>query len=409
MELPALNRDTLRSPVAEQLREGFPRLRFDAPLLEKDFRAFYVAQNVPRGRIYAIIGLVLLLLISAVDAAFGPPVVKEHVNTLRLGVLVPMIVLALTATWVPALKPYYSQIAAVGVTLAGLVVIYMCHIAALEGAAYLLAGVVLLTLYACLFLGLLFRPAVAVASLLVAGHVTLGILLGLPSGMLFYTTAILGTTTVVGAVAAYNLEHAVRTSYLEMKWLNELAERDGLTGLYNRRMFDDLVRRLWRQARREDVAMAIIFVDIDSFKVYNDLYGHQAGDDCLKKVARTMERCAKRPFDFSARYGGEEFVLVLYGPSDDRARALPERISQGVLDLAIPHEGSPAAPNVTVSVGVALARPGSSRSLTGAIQTADEALYEAKQTGKNRVVFRDANESDVETGNFRVIYRELIS
>jgi diguanylate cyclase (GGDEF)-like protein len=176
--------------------------------------------------------------------------------------------------------------------------------------------------------------------------------------------------------------------------------------LYNRRIFDDFVRRVWRQSRREDVAIGIVFVDIDYFKIYNDLYGHQAGDDCLKKVAGSIARCAKRPFDFAARYGGEEFVLVLYGPPDDYARSLPEQIRRDVLDLTIPHAGSTCAQSVTVSVGVALARATSNRSLAGAIQTADEALYQAKREGRNRVVLKDSDDSDIETGNFKVVYRE---
>jgi diguanylate cyclase (GGDEF)-like protein len=155
------------------------------------------------------------------------------------------------------------------------------------------------------------------------------------------------------------------------------------------------------------VPIGIVFVDIDYFKIYNDLYGHQAGDDCLKKVAGSIAHCAKRPFDFAARYGGEEFVLVLYGPPDDYARSLPEQIRRDVLDLAIPHAGSTCALHVTVSVGVALARATSSRSLAGAIQTADEALYQAKREGRNRVVFKDSDDSEIETGNFKVVYREL--
>ena len=184
--------------------------------------------------------------------------------------------------------------------------------------------------------------------------------------------------------------------------LNELAERDGLTGLYNRRIFDDFIRRVWRQARREDVILQIIFVDIDYFKIYNDLQGHQAGDDCLKKVAQCIARAAKRPFDFCARYGGEEFVLVLYGPPGDYSRTIPEQIRRDVIDLGIPNEGSEIDNLVTVSVGVAVTHPGAGRSLAGAIQTADEALYEAKQGGRNRVVFMDADSCEVETGNFRV-------
>jgi diguanylate cyclase (GGDEF)-like protein len=167
------------------------------------------------------------------------------------------------------------------------------------------------------------------------------------------------------------------------------------------------MERLWRQSRREGTSIAIIFVDLDFFKLYNDLYGHQAGDDCLKRVAKCIASGAKRPFDFAARYGGEEFVLVLYGPPDEYARTVPEQIRRDVLELAIPHAGSQAAKHVTVSVGLSLASAETTRSLTGAIQTADEALYQAKREGRNRVVFKDSDADDVETGNFRVIQRDL--
>jgi diguanylate cyclase (GGDEF)-like protein len=127
----------------------------------------------------------------------------------------------------------------------------------------------------------------------------------------------------------------------------------------------------------------------------------------LKRIAKCIGRGAKRPFDFAARYGGEEFVLVLYGPPDEYARSVPEQIRRDMLELAIEHAGSQAAKHVTVSVGLALARAETTRSLAGWIQTADEALYQAKREGRNRVVFKDSDSDDVETGNFRVIQRDL--
>lgn len=408
MELPKLDRESLGSPFAEQLKRGFAQLKFSS-LLEKEFREFYSAQNLPRARLSGLIALILVLSITCIEFVFGGTELGDRINALRLGVLCPLLGLIVVSTYLPWLEKYYAEIAAVGVAIVGLVANYICDIASLQGASYLLAGVVLVNLYACLFLGFRFHVAISIAAFLVLAHLVSGFVLGLPLNELFYMTAILGTTNVIGAISTYNLEHALRTNFLETRLLNELAQRDGLTGLYNRRIFDDYMRRIWRQSRRESVPIEIIFVDIDYFKIYNDLYGHQAGDDCLKKVAQTIARCAKRPFDFSARYGGEEFVLVLYGPPQDYARTLPEQIRQDVRDLAIEHEGSEIGNFVTVSVGVALAHPGSGRSLTGAIQTADEAMYQAKQEGRNRVVFKDASESEIETGNFRVAYREIAS
>jgi diguanylate cyclase (GGDEF)-like protein len=404
MDLQRLDPDSYGSPYAEQLKRGFPGLRFDG-LLEKEFREVYVGQNLPRARLSGLIALILVLAVTCIDLLIGAT--SGMLNTLRLGLLCPLLVILGVAISVPGAQRWYTEVVAVGVTLIGVVVTYMAHLGALAGSSYVLAGLVIVVLYGCLFLGLLFNVAVAIAAILVAGHFVTGIVVDLPVDALYYSTAILGTAAVIGGISAYNLEHALRTNFLETRVLNELAERDGMTGLYNRRIFDDYVERLWRQSRRESNSVAIIFVDIDFFKVYNDLYGHQAGDDCLKRIARCIARGAKRPFDFAARYGGEEFVLVLYGPPDEYARSVPEQIRRDVLELAIPHAGSQAGKHVTVSVGLAFARAETSRSLAGAIQTADEALYQAKREGRNRVVFKDADSDDVETGNFRVIERDL--
>lgn len=405
MDLRKLDTEGYGSPFAEQLRRGFRRLRF-VGLLEKEFRDFYVAHNLPRARLSGLIALILVLAVTSIDLLLG---VNDGsvLNMLRLGVLCPMLVALGVAISLPSMQRYYTEIVAVGVTLVGFVVTYLAQLGSLAGSSYVLAGLVLVVLYACLFLGLLFNVAMSVTALLIAAHFVSGLFVGLPTDELYYSTAILGGAAVIGGVSTYNLEHALRTNFLETRLLNELAERDGMTGLYNRRIFDDYVQRLWRQSRREGTSVAIIFIDIDFFKVFNDLYGHQAGDDCLKRVAKCIARGAKRPFDFAARYGGEEFVLVLYGPPDEYARAVPEQIRRDVLDLAIAHAGSQAGKHVTVSVGLAYATPKSSRSLAGAIQAADEALYQAKREGRNRVVFKDSDSSDVETGNFRVIQREL--
>ena len=403
MDLQRLDPDTYGSPYAEQLKRGFHGLRFNG-LLEKDFREFYVSQNLPRARLSGLIGLVLVLAVTCIDLLLGTG--GGTLNTLRLGVLCPLLVVLGVAISVPGAQRWYTEVVSVGVVLIGFVVTYIAHLGALAGSSYVLAGLVIVVLYGCLFLGLLFNVAIAITGVLVAWHFVTGIVVGLPFDALYYSTAILGGAAVIGGISAYNLEYALRTNFLETRVLNELAERDGMTGLYNRRIFDDYVERLWRQSRRENTGVAIIFVDIDFFKVYNDLYGHQAGDDCLKRIAKCIARGAKRPFDFAARYGGEEFVLVLYGPPDEYARGVPEQIRRDVLELAIPHAGSQAAKHVTVSVGLALATPETSRSLAGAIQTADEALYQAKREGRNRVCFKDSD-GDVETGNFRVIQRDL--
>ena len=406
MALPQLSLDNMNSPYAEQLTKGFSQLRFSAAL-EKEFREFYIAQSLPRGRLSGLIALIVAFAVSAFDLVFGNVGGNETVTIIRLGLLCPLLAMLVVAIYLPALARVYSQVAGIGVLAVGLLVTYMCITAANDGASYVLAGAVLVNLYACMFLGLLFYNATCIAALLVAAFMIMGSFGGLAVDELFYSSAILGTAATIGIVATYNLEHAIRRSFLETRLLNELAERDGLTGLYNRRIFDSFIRRVWRQSRRDETTVQIILIDIDYFKIYNDLYGHQVGDDTLKRVAQCISVRAKRPFDFCARYGGEEFVLVLYGPPPEYAQSVPEMIRQDVIDLAIEHEGSTVSDNVTVSIGVATARPGTGRSLTGAIQAADEALYLAKKRGRNTIVCRDAMVDEVETGKFRNAYHEF--
>ncbi len=167
--------------------------------------------------------------------------------------------------------------------------------------------------------------------------------------------------------------------------LQLLSSQDGLTGIANRRHFDEAFDREWRRALRGRNPLSLVMVDIDFFKAYNDTYGHQAGDDCLKDVARLLKGYSRRAGDFAARYGGEEFAVVLTGARADTAQRIAKDIRQGVEALQIPHANSPAGDVVTVSVGVATVMPGQGSAARELLRLADEALYEAKRAGRNRV------------------------
>jgi diguanylate cyclase (GGDEF)-like protein len=232
---------------------------------------------------------------------------------------------------------------------------------------------------------------------------SIGTVLGVPRSDLEFAGAVLFATALRAVLSALRVERLLRANFIETQLLNNIAERDGLSGLYNRRMFDTLASRLWQQAQRDHESLQVILVDIDHFKMFNDHYGHQAGDHCIRQVAAIIARAAKRPFDFCARYGGEEFALVLYAPSGADPCALAEQIRRETLALGIPHLRSAAGDVVTVSVGSAIATPGTKRSLAGLIQAADEALYRAKQSGRNRVLHVDSSSSDTPTGSFKVV------
>ncbi len=167
--------------------------------------------------------------------------------------------------------------------------------------------------------------------------------------------------------------------------LQRLSTTDKLTGIANRHMFDELLKREWRRCERMKQPISLIMIDADYFKQYNDTYGHQAGDACLKAIAKQVARAAPRATDLAARYGGEEFVLVLGETTADGATWVANNIRQHVSDLMMPHAASSFG-HVTVSCGLASMKPHEGRRLQDLVFAADEALYGAKAQGRNRVV-----------------------
>jgi diguanylate cyclase (GGDEF)-like protein len=167
--------------------------------------------------------------------------------------------------------------------------------------------------------------------------------------------------------------------------LEELASLDGLSGLANRRGFDREIERAWRSAGERSESVALMMVDIDHFKLFNDRYGHVAGDTCLRAVAETLSLVTLDEAVLVARYGGEEFALLLPGLDIDRAKSLAEEVRRTVEDLLINHSESPCG-HVTVSIGVESVVPQSYQTSADLVEAADRALYDAKRRGRNKVV-----------------------
>ena len=168
---------------------------------------------------------------------------------------------------------------------------------------------------------------------------------------------------------------------------------DSLTGIPNRRSFTESIYREFSRSRREDESLAIIMCDIDNFKDYNDTYGHNAGDECLKKVAQSIAGSLKRPGDFCSRYGGEEFVVILANTERIGAVDVAERIRAKVENIGINHSNSAISDVVTISVGVATLRDNVVGSSEELIKCADDAMYQAKRSGKNQVCFYHSEEA----------------
>lgn len=180
-----------------------------------------------------------------------------------------------------------------------------------------------------------------------------------------------------------------------MKQLNEANQRlealsytDGLTGIYNRRYFDETLSQEWIRSIRFQRKLSLIMIDIDYFKRYNDRYGHQLGDKCLQQVASVLKGTV-RGSDIVARYGGEEFVVILPETDKNGVLEVAQKLLQNVYELQVPHEDSEASPYVTISAGCCTMTPQSEMDMSELITIADQALYQAKKQGRNQVCFAD--------------------
>jgi diguanylate cyclase (GGDEF)-like protein len=199
------------------------------------------------------------------------------------------------------------------------------------------------------------------------------------------------TLELLGAQAAISLMNARHVENLERKVaertdeLRRMSMKDGLTGIANRRSFDERLGGEWRRALRAGKPLSLMMIDIDQFKPYNDHYGHVDGDRCIRTVAQTLERVINRSTDLVARYGGEEFGVILPDTDADAARWLAESCLRAIADLAIPHARSGASDVISISIGLCTMVVDPSQVAETLVTRADRALYEAKRSGRNRV------------------------
>jgi len=190
--------------------------------------------------------------------------------------------------------------------------------------------------------------------------------------------------------AAYRALHESQRQLMAANMeLTRLSNMDVLTGLNNRRRFDEYAATEWRRARREQTRLAVLLADVDHFKRYNDEYGHLAGDDALKRVGEAIRGSCMRPADLPARYGGDEFVILLPGVSAETARLVGERVRIAVEVLKIEHSAASTGHNLTLSIGGALTIPTQEDGLLDLVRSADKCMYEAKANGKNKLIMRE--------------------
>jgi diguanylate cyclase (GGDEF)-like protein len=378
-----------QSQVSRVLAAGYGRLRFPEPL-ESEFRVEHLRAQYRWARMC----LFIVIATSGGFALIDHRIIRATnaiPDLVRFGLQLPILCILLLATVKRFYLSWYQLAMQIGGPLFGIGTILMASYALPQHTALVGARLILVTFFFYFMSGLRMHQALR-GNLIILSALIVTSVFGLiaPDVATYLSFAII-SANVIGTAGAYALEHANRTSFLERKLLVEIAELDGLTRLLNRQTFETRVHDAWRRAISEKRAVTVVMVDVDHFKLYNDSYGHQAGDDCLRRVAAAVRSAVQmRPGDFVARYGGEEIIAVLNDRSTSDAKELAERIVDAVVSLEIPHASSAGSPCVSVSVGAATQLPPITSSYDAIVRLADGALYTAKHQGRNRCVAVEA-------------------
>lgn len=371
------------SPYANQLQQGFRKLRF-ARALEREFEAEFVERHLMRLRLGFGVALAMYGVFTLMRMNAESGVAEEWGLALRVAAL-GALSFTLVATFIRSVRSAlpWLVLATYAVFAAGVTGTEI--IAQRYRLAPHYEALFLLSFHVYVFGGLLLRPALVAGGIIFLTYLIGGWAGGLASKDWGYQVLFIGLTHLLGVTALYSSEHVERDSFLRRRLFGVLATHDSLTGLFNRMAFFQQLERGMRQAARQKVAVGIVLLDIDHFKAYNDCYGHLAGDACLRTVAHAIREEFRRPLDVSARYGGEEFVGFWYDIQAESLRSLGDQLRAAVQALRIENQDAPSG-RITVSIGAVALMPREDEPLLELIERADRALYEAKDKGRNRVV-----------------------
>lgn len=319
---------------------------------------------------------------------------------LRMVVYVPLVLASLLVLVRIDLPKLREAIAAASGLLAAGISAYLCYASKDELAPAYLVNLCMVVMFCNALAQMRFWPALFMDVGVMALYVVTAVSMDAPAALMLPEGLVVLSTIVFTLYGCYVLERDERQNWLlhlkERLLLDELEAANGhldqisrsdmLTGVANRRHFDEFLQQVWERARVDGTEVSLMMIDVDHFKAYNDRYGHIEGDACLKDVAATLKRRLRRPDDLIARFGGEEFIAVLTGTPLKTALGAAERVRKGVEALNRLHSGSSTHAILTVSIGVACLKPNAPHaSSTQLIAAADEALYQAKHTGRNRV------------------------
>lgn len=397
-EFPPTNWSTLPSSRStSQLGRSAASPSFSAPL-ELAYARLRLAENQTLIRVAAVLALLLAV------GRGGQQILLHVWSRVELGqyvvaLLVSVILVAVAFS--PWFERGYLKLAQVIVPVRNIAVAITVASTASRGHLESLMLLPLLVIGPFFVLGLHYRAALVTVALTGFSYVAAAAGVGLELPLIVQSVALLSLVAIACGVVAQHLDRVSRRSFLESHVIAELATRDALTGVKNRRVFDQQLDGLWHQAVAQHRMLAILLIDVDHFKTYNDRFGHQAGDHALQRVAATLQSLAARAHGVLARYGGEEFAVLLYDVDAAEAETLAEHMRRAVSGMVVNRTGSAMPASITISIGVAIVEPSRERRPRGALQLADQALYRAKVGGRNRVEALDQGAHDVlETGVF---------
>ncbi|GAB3545095.1 GGDEF domain-containing protein [Noviherbaspirillum agri] len=347
-------------------------------------------------------GLIAVLLYSAfaISDFFMVPDIYQQAWTIRFLLVIPLMLLCTFTVYKIGQPAWREAVLAATSVLAGISLAWIAGLSTHPNAPHYQTGITLIILFGNIVLSLRFRSALLSSVLMAAVYAFM--LLRVPAVLpevrfnywLFSFSAV-----VISLVANYRMDQDQRRAYIArareqtrnaelshaVELLAKLSAEDALTHIANRREFDRRLDVEWSRARRDRHPLALIMIDVDQFKNFNDHYGHPAGDACLQQIAAALRSIVKRPADLVARFGGEEFVALLPATSLEDATEVAEYMRQAVIDLQIPHATSRVAPGITASFGVAVIHPFMHEESAELVAAADAALYDAKEHGRNRV------------------------
>lgn len=331
-------------------------------------------------RIAMILGMLLYSVYFAHDFATSRNFVDPRIWGTMMVFALPGNLALFIATFLRDPWRYTLVVARVGALFHTAGMLLLSGLAAVHGTEVPFEFLIIQLLYDFFLLGLVWSQANVLALLAVTGAPMLMMMLQRDAEQVFDFTFFVTSTALLSSIGCHLQERSQRVAWLRAQLLQSMSERDPLTGVYNHRSFYSRGDRLIRQARREGRNVAVLGVDIDYFKRFNDVYGHLAGDECLRQVARIVAEHGRRPLDLAARLGGEEFAVFLYDTNRVNALSRAEDLREAVKALQIPGRA-----RITVSVGVATATPLDAVTMEAMVGQADVALYRAKHDQRDCV------------------------